>query len=110
MSVTVEYTTQTLYCSCCNQPLKEAKVSEVQKALFTVETAESWSDAWPEIVKYPEDMDDIIADFVYETISFWAVDSNRRILIEDGEYEKVKQLILSEIPPAPDEDEDDEDA
>lgn len=39
----------------------------------------------------------IIREYVYETISFFATSSYDRIIIEDSEFEKVKQFILNEI-------------
>lgn len=105
MTVTVQYRTQKLYCSCCNQALPEPKISDVQNFEFTKDTALSWSSDWNELTKY-EDLDAIVEEFVYETISFHSWDSNASFQIEASENLKVQEMILREFPPAPDEDED----
>lgn len=95
-TIIVEYKTQKQYCPCCHQKLEKAEVSQVRTMEFSKDTALSWA-PWKEIVEYPEDMDSIIPEYVYETISFFATNSYEKIIVEDSEIEKVKSWILSDV-------------
>jgi len=95
-SVVVTYQTQQTYCRCCNQSLAQEKVSAPMQIAITKETALSWSE-WNDIVDYPEDLDGIVYEFVRETIYFYSATSYEKLLIDDAEYEKVKEFILKEV-------------
>lgn len=95
-TIIVEYRTQNKYCPCCQQKLEKAKVSKAKTMEFSKETALSWAE-WKEISEYPEDMENLVPEYVHETISFFATDSHEKIIVEDSEIEKVKTWILSEV-------------
>lgn len=95
-TITVEFKTQKTHCSCCNQKLENPEVSKVKTMEFSKETALSWA-PWPEIVEYPEDMADLVPEYVHETISFFATNFDEKILVENGEIEKVKSWIINEV-------------
>jgi hypothetical protein len=94
-TVTVKYQTKKAYCSCCEQKLPKAEVDN-REIEFTVKNALDWVN-WNEVVEYHEDMESMVPEFIYETISFWATDSHEKIMFEDSEVEKVKDFILREV-------------
>jgi hypothetical protein len=94
--VVVKYQTETKICSCCNQKLPNPKTSKVREFQFSKEGALGWAD-WHAAAEFPEDMDSMVPDFVYETISFFATNFDEKIIIEDSEIEKVKEFILREF-------------
>jgi hypothetical protein len=90
------YKTQREYCPCCNQKLPNPKTSDYKEFMFTKESAQEWCDAWGDIAKY-DDIHSTIEDFVSETISFFAMNSSDRLLIEDSEFNKVKEFVQKEV-------------
>jgi len=95
-TISVEYKTQKKYCPCCYQKLVNAEVSKVRTMELDKESALSWA-PWKEIAEYPEDMESLVPDYVYETISFFAADSHEKIIIEESEIEKVRSWILTHV-------------
>lgn len=65
---------------------------------FTIrkDDALAWA-YWGDAAEYPEDIEQMVPEFVHEAIHFWAVDSGVKVIIEDSEIEKVKEFILSEV-------------
>lgn len=94
--VIVKYQTEKHYCSCCDQKLQNPVLSKVKEFKFDKERALQWTN-WNEAVEYPEDIESMVGDFVYETISFYAADSFVKIIIDDGEIARVKEFILREF-------------
>lgn len=96
MSIVVKYQTEKHYCSCCNQKLPSVETSKVKEFEFNKDASLSWVN-WNEVAQYPEDMESMVPEFVYETISFFATNSDEKIIVEDSEIEKVKEFILREV-------------
>ncbi|MFL1672595.1 hypothetical protein [Paenibacillus dendritiformis] len=94
--VVVKYKSEKRYCSCCNQKLPKAETSKIREFEFSKENALNWVN-WNDVMEYPEDMESLVLDFIYETISFYATNSGEKIIIEDSEVEKVKEFILCEV-------------
>lgn len=95
-TVIVKYQTRIEYCQCCEQKLPNTKISDIREFEFSKENLMSWTD-WREVAEFEEDLDAIVQEYVYETISFFATSSGTKILIDDNEFEKVKEFILKEI-------------
>jgi hypothetical protein len=94
-SVVVEYRTKKSYCQCCDQKLTKPKISEDKKFEFNLERTKEWVD-WKEIAEFDDDLGDIVNDYVYQTISFFAT-SYDGLIINNSEFDKVKNFILKEI-------------
>lgn len=94
--VVVKYQTRKHYCSCCDQKLPTPKTSKVKNFVISKDNTLSWA-SWDEAAEYPEDIERMVPEFVYETIRFWAVDSDVKVIIEDSEIERVKSWILAEV-------------
>lgn len=92
-NVVVKYKTVKTYCSCCYQKLPDPKVSKEREFIISKDDVLNWAE-WEEIVKYPEDVERMIPEYVHETISFHATGSEERIIVEQGELDRVKEFIL----------------
>lgn len=96
--ITVKYKTVEDYCPCCNQPLKEPKVSEVEEFDFSDEDLESTELKY--FIKNNElsEARGYLADMLFETISFFAL-SNPEATVEfiDGEIDKTLQYVLDKF-------------
>jgi len=95
-TVVVNYQTQKHYCACCNQKLPEAETSKPREFEISKEDALHWAN-WKDAAEYPEDLESMVDEFVYEIIKFHAVDSNVKLIIEESEVEKVREFILREV-------------
>lgn len=95
-TVSVKYKTEKCYCSCCDQKLPTPQVSKEMEFLISREGAMYYAE-WKEIAEYPEDLENIVPQYVYETIFFHATSSYEKVIIEDSEIEKVKKFILREV-------------
>lgn len=91
-SVVVKYKTQKDYCSCCDQELPNPKVSNGEFEI-SKEDVLSWTD-WEHYIEYPEDLDGVVSQFVYEVISFHSVGSYERIIVDESEEKRVEEFIL----------------
>jgi hypothetical protein len=95
-TVVVEYKTRKDYCQCCDQKLPNPKVSEIREFEFNKENLKSWTD-WKEVAEFEEDLKDIVIEYVCETIRFFAMSSDDRLLIGDSEFDKVRKFILEVV-------------
>ncbi|MFB7817397.1 hypothetical protein ACFC0X_24910 [Paenibacillus chitinolyticus] len=95
-SVTVKYKAEQIYCGCCNQKLPIPKISKERNFTISKDGALNWTN-WDEVVEYQEDLESMVPEFVYETIRFYAVDHDERVIVEGSEIEKVKGFLLREF-------------
>lgn len=94
--ITVKYQTVEEYCRCCDQKLPEPKVSDVREFDFSDEDLLGHKEI--ECLLEDDctgDIERYVSDFMYETISFYAV-SNPDATIEfiNDEMEKAMKFIL----------------
>lgn len=95
-TVKVKYKTERSYCACCNQKLPDVETSKTKEFEIDKDTALSYGD-WSFVAGYPEDMEDAVSEFVYETIVFYSANTPERIIIDDSEIQKVEEFILREV-------------
>lgn len=95
--VTVKYQTRKEYCQCCERKLDNPTTSEVREFHISKGDILSWSNEWKDIVEFEDDLNEIVMEFVYETIRFFATSYSDRLVIESSEFEKVKQFVLQEV-------------
>ena len=97
--VTIEYQTRKDYCHCCEQKLPNPVISATRTFNFTkdnfLESLEK--ENWKVEAECKEALLSLIKEFVYETIQFYAADSDDRILIEKNEFLKVKTFVLEKV-------------
>lgn len=96
-SVTVRYRTKKTYCNCCGQTVKDASPSPVREFEFTKEGFSNYGENWGDYLEYEEDLQQVVPEYVYETISFFATSSDDKIIIEHSEIEKVIEFIRREF-------------
>lgn len=95
-TVVVTYKTIQNYCSCCGHKLTESEIRDELEIELNKEDAMRWVN-WNDVLEYPEDMEDVISEFLHGTISFWATHSGEKIVIAHSEVKKVKEFILQEV-------------
>jgi hypothetical protein len=95
--IVIKYKTKTNFCTCCGQEVQNAKESHEKEFTLTKESFLEWTDDWDEVVKYKEDLDGMVEEFVYETISFFATSSFTNILIDQTEFDKAKKFVIEEF-------------
>ncbi|WP_078430463.1 hypothetical protein [Alkalihalobacterium alkalinitrilicum] len=91
-SVTIEYQVRKDICNCCYQRLPESKTSGFREFKFSKENMMSYAQ-WAEITEDKEEFEVMVEEFVYETIHFFAVDIDDKLIIDSDEITKVKQFI-----------------
>jgi hypothetical protein len=94
-TIVVKYRTKKSYCQCCDQKLPKPKISEDKEFEFSLDRTKEWVN-WKEIAEFDDELGDIVNDYVYQTISFFAT-SYDGLIIENSEFSKVKKFILDEI-------------
>lgn len=92
-TIVIEYRTQKDYCQCCEQKLPSPQISEIREFELNPMRYRDWR----EVIEWEDDLQEIIREYVYDTIRFFAVSSFDNILIENSEFDKVKQFILSNV-------------
>jgi hypothetical protein len=97
--VTVEYRTRKNYCSCCGQRIENPETSHERYFHFSKENFLEWMEQeyWKSEAENDVELNEIIREFVYETINFFATSSDTKILIDDSEFVKVRKFVLEEI-------------
>ena len=95
-TIDINYRTRKEYCQCCNQKLPNVKTSEIKEFEFDKDILKTAVN-WEEFAEFEEDLQDIIREYIYETISFFATRSDERLIIDNKEFEKVKQFIYDEV-------------
>lgn len=96
-SVIVKYRTRKDYCNCCEQKIPNPKTSELQEFKFNKVDIQGCGYDWKEVVEFEDDLQEIVREYVYDTIRFFATSSYEVIIIDGSEFEKVKQFILNEV-------------
>lgn len=76
--IAVNYKTQRDYCSCCNQKLPKPKISKDRHFNFSKDTFLEWlsQENWQIEATDNDELQRIVEEFVLETISFFATNSD----------------------------------
>ncbi len=95
-TIVISYTTVRDHCSCCQQKLPKPITNKVNQFEFSKCSASSWTD-WDAYAEYPEDLESIVPEYVYETLRFFAVSSYDKLIVEDSEIQKVKKWLQKHV-------------
>jgi hypothetical protein len=97
--VRVEYRTEQDHCKCCGHKLEKPKTSEIREFYLSKDDCFDWLDEenWKIEAEDEEELQQMVEEFVYESISFFATSSYEVIHIERSELAKVKQFILEKV-------------
>lgn len=88
--ITIKYTTERYSCHCCHRDLDKPEVSRVREFTFSEESFEEYGIDWS--IYDSSEIEEVTREFVYETIDFFAVSNHDRIVLQDGEMERVHQF------------------
>lgn len=94
--VTVTYTLEKDVCHCCQQPLPKPEESAIGEFTFHKATAMEYA-PWEDIVEIEAEFEQIVEEFVYETIQFYGVSQDDKLVVGESELLKVKQFLLNNI-------------
>lgn len=94
--ITVKYKTRKDYCHCCDQYIKNAKTSDFKEFDFCKEKIMEWQD-WTEFKEYKEDVEEIVSEYAYETISFFATSSDEKVFIDKSQLSKLINFVLGQV-------------
>lgn len=89
-TITVKYHTVKTHCYCCNQKLPVAQTID-KEIVISKETAQGWAD-WDVVER--EDVESMVPEFIYDTISFFSAFMDEDFRVKDGEFERVKEFLL----------------
>lgn len=93
--ITVKYQTQKEFCRCCDRELEDVEVSEMREFDFYLKQLKediNWK-------LYDEEceLDEVIRDYVYETIDFYAVNTYDRLILPKEELNKILEYVKSNL-------------
>lgn len=96
--ITVKYQVQKEYCSCCGREFDDKEqLSDFREFNISLSNLLSWTD-WKEELSEPQDyVREIIEQFIYETISFFALSSNEVLHVPKEEWARVIEFILNKL-------------
>lgn len=95
--LTIKYQTAEEYCRCCNREFKDLEYGEIREFDISLKQLFKWAD-WTSVDKiYHEEIEDVVEEYLHNTISFYSTSANERIRLCDGEENKIHQLVLAEI-------------
>lgn len=92
--ITVKYQTSKEYCSCCSREFEIPELGEIREFDITLKGFFEWTDWTDETETYDEDIPDVVEEFLFNTISFFALNQNENLKFCEGEIEKVTKLVL----------------
>lgn len=94
LKVTVKYKTRRDTCNCCGQDLIKHEISngrEFDFYLKDIKQYENWN------LVEDEEMEDVLDEFIHNTISFYATNNDDMVILLDGEIEKFLSFIKDNI-------------
>lgn len=94
--ITVKYQIKKECCSCCGREFEEEQqLSDFKEFNISLSNLLTWTN-WKEEFTEPEDyVREIIEEFVFETITFYALSSNENLYVPKAEQDRVTEIILA---------------
>lgn len=94
--ITIKYKIREEFCSCCDRDFEDAKLSTVRTFDFAVKNILERAN-WKVYMAFEEELREAVEEYIFETISFYAVSSNISVHVCEGESDKVIQFILNKF-------------
>ncbi len=95
--ITIKYQTAKEYCSCCSREFEIPEFGEVREFDITLRDLFDWAD-WKSLTEvHDDDIAESVNEYIYDTIRFYALNSNEILKLVDGEVDKVTSKVLEEI-------------
>jgi len=97
-TVVVKYQTKPEECRCCGRPFENSEYGKEREFTLNINDFFEWSMIDledKEELQYvmDEDVEISVSDWVYETVSFYAISHTDILKIEQTEYDKVTPII-----------------
>ena len=94
--ITINYKIHKDICHCCHQELPEPEAIKDMDFTFSKRNMMDYA-PWEDIVEIDEEFDEIVEEFVYDTIRFFAMSSDDKLVVKPTELTKVKKFILKSV-------------
>lgn len=97
-AIAVKYQVRKEYCSCCGRGFEDKEqLSDFREFNIALSNLLSWTN-WKSELEEPEDyVREIIEEFVYETITFFALSSNENLYVPKEEQDRVTEIIFNKL-------------
>ena len=97
--IIVKYRKKQNECKCCGRPFTENEFGELRLFEVTMKGLFEWAD-WREDdleIIHLEDLDQMVSEWLYDTISFYACGMEDSLLIDKSEGERIVPIVKSEV-------------
>ncbi|KGR88417.1 hypothetical protein [Lysinibacillus odysseyi] len=97
--IIVKYRKKQNECKCCGRPFTESEFGELREFEVTMKKFFEWTNWSKEDLKdvYLEDLDQMVSEWLYDTINFYACDMEDVLLIDKSEGKRIVQIVKSEV-------------
>lgn len=95
--ITIKYQTAKEYCSCCSREFDIPEFGEVREFDVTLKSFFEWADWSSEYEVDDEDVAETVREYLFDTISFYALSGTEILKICEGEEWKVIDLVIEAI-------------
>lgn len=93
--IIVKYQIQKEFCRCCNRDLDDAEIGEVREFDFYLKQLKE--DVEWNLYDEECELDEVIRDYVYETIDFYAVNTYDRLILPKEELNKISEHVKNNL-------------
>lgn len=93
--ITVKYQTQKEFCHCCERDLDEVEIGKMREFDFLVNSLKEDVE-WSLYDEYSE-LEEVVREYVCETVEFFAVDSYDRLLLPKDESDKILSYVKKHL-------------
>lgn len=90
--IEISYRTHKTVCGCCGQKLESPVHSDIRKYKITDDLLDEYFD-WKEALQYEDDITSLADEFIFETISFFSLNTYESLELCEGELEKLIKYI-----------------
>lgn len=94
--ITIKYKTRKEYCPCCEQRIENAETSDFKEFDFSKEKLLGMQD-WEHYKEFKEDVQEVVTEYAFNTISFFATSSDETVFIDQPELDKLVNFVFEQI-------------
>lgn len=97
-TITVKFQTAEEECHCCGTFFEKLEYGEIREFDITLKALFEYA-GWEKALDnfYPEESEQVVDEYLCETIRFYAARHTERVRLCEGELSRVNQLVLDEI-------------
>ena len=96
-NIVVKYQTYKEYCSCCSREFEKKELSEIKEFNIIIKKIFEWAGWSTKDDIYEEEISLTIEEYLYNTISFYALDGNDELHLSEDEIKKIEALVKEVI-------------